>query len=908
MFNLNKDLDRYKGIPPYDSQLYGVYQPLMGWRSKLTSEWVRRNGPLLPDLRIKRILDSHISPGPTKVDEMRDWGFVQPMEAGSGRRPWTAVLRKDIGPSNLVQRVRERVQVFADSNDGRLPQGTDEWLTVLRADDVIGETYPDGSRTMLAEVNDYHRDRLLRKNMSIATVRHEFLSAMQFESQIASLLLWCVEGKAGLKPEMLEQLFGVEAAPPLADVFGSGDPLADIDPLDDGGTLAPVGIVHIYRQLYHDLGTFLGEPVEHVWLAPGTTTELIEVSTRRELVERTLEEALERTAKSERASTTTDELSTALKDQTESSLSVGISQSNTVDLHVYQGTLSADVGIASSRANSREQVQKTLRETSEKVTSELKQSIKSVFRTVTETTDTTSRRHVVSNPGDELLNYELRRKMRRVGVQLQDIGTRLCWQTFVDNPGDSLGLSELVHLTDTAELTNLKEPAKIQPPTSITKRMTVDLMYKPVLGYNNTKSRYEWDESKEYEPGKFIQLGQIRGDPDDDDSQIVIEFRGFKAEPPQTGYEIKSPADIRPIATQGNKIAQHRVITVDNASQTFDLVMQQLHFGNENVIKLDVDLTFWPTPDEISRVDLENATARTAYEEERNIAIRRAYVENVRARIKDASAIKSRPSWDLREEERTVIYRNLLKQLMLGSQTPSDQESHRRLAHVRSEIIRSIFDIDAMLYFVAPEWWMPRNLPAKLELEVDLDALPPPAGQEAVKLTEADTVSFGGSAARRDANYMITEASTPAKLGSSLGWLLQLDGDNHRNAFLNSPWVKAVIPVRPGRETAALNWLRTVESQPEDGWNDLYKGADSDFVGKKLGEVLRIIAERLSEQNRGIDQTLAADKVFEEGFSPLGAAFDAAADPDKPFSQWISIIPTEQIVAVPYEPTSLLDP
>ena len=41
--------------------------------------------------------------------------------------------------------------------------------------------------------------------------------------------------------------------------------------------------------------------------------------------------------------------------------------------------------------------------------------------------------------------------------------------------------------------------------------------------------------------------------------------------------------------------------------------------------------------------------------------------------------------------------------------------------------------------------------------------------------------------------------------------MLQLDGDNLRNAFLNAPWVKAVIPIRPGKEEAAINWLQGVE-------------------------------------------------------------------------------------------------
>src|SRR5581483_10540979 len=62
-----------------------------------------------------------------------------------------------------------------------------------------------------------------------------------------------------------------------------------------------------------------------------------------------------------------------------------------------------------------------------------------------------------------------------------------------------------------------------------------------------------------------------------------------------------------------------------------------------------------------------------------------------------------------------------------------------------------------------------------------------------------------------------------AKLGSSLGWLLQLDGDNLRNAFLNAPWVKAVIPIRPGKELAALNWLMHAHVEGTDGIDARYQ-------------------------------------------------------------------------------------
>jgi hypothetical protein len=59
-------------------------------------------------------------------------------------------------------------------------------------------------------------------------------------------------------------------------------------------------------------------------------------------------------------------------------------------------------------------------------------------------------------------------------------------------------------------------------------------------------------------------------------------------------------------------------------------------------------------------------------------------------------------------------------------------------------------------------------------------------------------------------------------LGSSLGWLLQLDGDPLRSAFLNSPWVKAIIPIRPGKGEAAINWLTLAHVAGATGLDSAY--------------------------------------------------------------------------------------
>lgn len=181
-------------------------------------------------------------------------------------------------------------------------------------------------------------------------------------------------------------------------------------------------------------------------------------------------------------------------------------------------------------------------------------------------------------------------------------------------------------------------------------------------------------------------------------------------------------------------------------------------------------------------------------------------------------------------------------------------------------------------------------------------------GQADFHLTDKDLGKWD-DIEKGDDNYKITEDSTLAKLGSSLGWLLQLDGDNLRNAFLNAPWVKVVIPIRPGREKAALNWLESIEGHENDGWDRSYVGGDdAEFLGKKIGEVLEIITDRMEKENGDIKNVLEADKVFEHGFYHLAGSFDAGLPANQVFSQWVSVLPTDQIVTVEYVPTNLLEP
>jgi hypothetical protein len=293
--------------------------------------------------------------------------------------------------------------------------------------------------------------------------------------------------------------------------------------------------------------------------------------------------------------------------------------------------------------------------------------------------------------------------------------------------------------------------------------------------------------------------------------------------------------------------------------------------------------------------------------------------------------------------------------LSAGIQMPDD-----RTRHVVAELINAIFDVDKMLYFVAPEWWRPRLHHSHQQLEgvksaplkfaslasKALDTIVKTAvsvqfaKKESANLTlprlNASTVGWGGVAENSRDNYYITEDSEPAKLGSSLGWLLQLDGDNMRNAFLNAPWVKAVIPIRPGREQAAINWLKGVEGFNGIGDTDLYRTSNPNekdsngnpLDGQKLIDVLMDLAKKIEKKHAegivngkypkqddiadpelvdagNVVTSTPIDRVYEHGFYALKDGFRANVNGNyEIFDQWIEILPTDQIVPVPvkYDP------
>lgn len=912
------DLTNYTSILPYASEIFGVYQPMIGWRAKRKILRFRVG----VDENHRSLLQSFA----TNYAGVSDATFVPSDCAvtvgsiGVGRLASTR-LAPDQG-SVLLTTIAQKLP--PDS-----PPRGEEWRQFINPDilqsvlerDVVSHftmLYNEECRQLHSDANQvydraagsaYGFRRLPDALVASDSIALDIRAKLNRESALAGALTGLLD--QGLYAQV-ESLFYVSPVVDLAaenkriaDLLSSDDPFASFDPNHDIGrvSLSPLGIVHLFREYFFELDTFLGTPTGHVWLSPGSTVELIEVSTRRVYVEKIIEQSTETTKKVESSRTDHDEISEAVKQDNKTDLKLGASLTVNQSWGTGNATATASLNMDNTQQTARENTHKRMREQTEKLSSEIKQNYKSTFKTVTETTDTSSKRYLLTNTTQDLINYELRRKMRQVGVQVQDIGTYLCWETFVDEPGRNLGLSNLVNISKPADLAVVPDQSEIVLPPDKPISFTANLVW----NFDNTR-RFNG-------PDGYLPLDN-----------------GVPVPPAPDGYKVRDPntiIDVFQMSGSGEDFSGTWAFKGKILGTSYVSVGPWIGPGGmkwDETINFVVGGVVWFTPDAAKRKEIADAnaariaagSAATAANER---ATKAAFVTAAKVRIEQASGINTRKYEDLREEERIIVYRALIGALMsdvlyhLPESTTNDQTRH-----VLSELLNSIFDIDKMLYFVAPEWWKPRKHYHQY------------LASSSNASTFADNLTNWSDLESREDNYYITEKSQYARMGSSLGWLLQLDGDDLRNAFLNAPWVKAVIPIRPGKELEASNWLQQMHIEGTDGLGDLYQGAPAELaaIRTELGVVDVTIADaiaslcarvaakhrlelqvgRYPKEEINDDNRVSAtpiDKVYEHGFYPLKDSFRAiTGDAFEVFDQWVEVLPTDQVVPVPvkYDPAT----
>lgn len=946
---------QFVGRLPYASEMLGIYRPMIGWnsqrkRNRLINSYVAG----LPGT-LRQVIPSFV---PDVAIAWTDPGFAGDDVAA---KPGSVRDRPQLRASSMFSSYL--FNGIAEQLDTRFgpagPERDEDWRAIddeLIAD-VLQGSVVDQWRGDLAkrqrEIEEAHEAGLITdRGQALRQTQREFEQALEDESRLGGVLLALVQNE---KFPTLNELFLDKKHSTSAAVVANQlrlienritDPFEQFDPAIGlpGVSVSPIGIVHLFRQYFFEFETFLGTPVSHVWLSPGSTVELIESSTRRTTVERTVSTDFESRTQTETSQKEQDELSEAVKSDNRSDSKLGFSTTATQSWGTGSVTATASLNLDSTQQLAREDIHKRIREQSEKISTDIRNRYQTTFKTVTETTDVSSKRYVLANTTHELINYELRRKMRRVGVQVQDIGTFLCWETFVDEPGAALGLSNLVHIAKPADLAPQPDQNEIPRPPDLDRPFTVTAQW----GYDGAML-----VGKE---GPAVPGGPVVPP----HFKLTTASANIQIEP---GYRIaEQPGDwmylgVRQI--QGDQGQRWGFVGIVRNQQDIEIGVLPYDWGSPNPNApslrrtpswdepvgwtLAGQLKLVPTDDKLAEVALANQKITDAKEaakrkEERDT--KTAFYTAVQERVDQASTIRTRKFEDLREEERTVVYRALIRDLM-AKNPESDKDNYDvadgeddarlELRHVYSTVLNSIFDIDKMLYFVAPEWWKPRRHYSQY------------FGDSAISMGEAE-VGWSDNEWRID-NYYITAKSEPARLGSSLGWILQLDGDDNRNRFLNAPWVRAVIPIRPGKEVAAMNWLKKAGVEGIDGLGDDYAevseraeittGLDDAGIPHSdpptIEDALRYLCLRVSEKHAestevslypdrpGIPDedkvySTPVDKVYEHGFYPLERSFrfdpreqPADTQTSKNFqciAQWTEILPTDQVVpvSVVYDP------
>ena len=671
------DLSDYTSVLPYASEMFGVYQPLLGWKSKRIEDRfaaghandlaaiiakLKSRFTGLVDIRYaqNRVAIS-IEPGVLAGGKLRTFDSVVLERVGAklppydklGPAAWAAVITKDFIETTLKKDV---VAFYTKAYDD------------LQRTEVV-------ARAAASAVD--------RKNLQTAAFEHQ----LRYESSVAGALLHLVTQK---DHTVLREIFYTskddsDAAAELirrAQTGGGVDAVLGIDNLDPTDrqqlacvVLSPIGVVHLFRQYFFELDTFLGTPVSHVWLSPGSTVELIEIQTRRTIVEKTLETTLESLTKSETTTTTQDEISEAVKQDNQTDVKFGASvQASYASI---QATSSFDYG--NSQQMAREATHKQMRQQTEKLSSEIRKNFKSTFKTVTEESDFSSTKHTMANTSNELVNYELRRKMRQVGVQVQDIGTFLCWQTYVDDPGRDLGIAKLIHIAKPADLDSIPHPEEIPllQPFQEEKLVTI-----PFISIDGTNAD---NEGEVYLDGVEV-----------DDSEWFGSLEKIQSDFPQKFVSPKANYVLEDVEfdAQGKPVSLSRKGALPSDG-SFTLHLHSADFQGQNSVQVKVILHWAPTPAANADITAKNQEALASFKEAEKTAYHKAFVDTVKDRVTIASKIRTRPGDDLRDEERIVVYRRLIQDMLLKDVDLPDD----RTRHVTAELLNAIFDVrqDALL-------------------------------------------------------------------------------------------------------------------------------------------------------------------------------------------------------------------
>lgn len=569
-------------------------------------------------------------------------------------------------------------------------------------------------------------------------------------------------------------------------------------------TLSPIGIAHLFRQLYFDAGSGTG-PVEHAFtLAPLEQLEVIQEVTRRESSERTEVFGTESTLEKQAEQTTTEEISDQVQSNMRRDIQVGVSATASANFGVWGGSSTASLNYEQSREHARETASTRSTTETKRASEIIRKTYSLTVKTFSELNERSTIKRVIRNDGPVPVNYGLRRVMRTILVKLQALGPRLVWQTHIREPGAQLALSKMVMFRDADSLAPTTAPTA--PPRPVG---GIETGSQKVRVLRTTTPAF-FTVTIPQDPLRRI-LGLTINSVTDTDPTDEERPPGVPVAT-STGEPVLGP-DGQPVAV----------------AFRFPVV------GDGWALEVEYSLVYEPSAEALSQWEEQVRAAQAAWDAQKADEA----IERARRLITAKSRIRPRPAADLRDEERYEILGRFIAN-SFGHLPPSGLP-----APAEMELFQRYFETSALFYWVHPSWWVPRH-----------------------------SVNRG--------EYEVTDDSEPAPFGRSLGWLIQLDGDRRRNEFLNSPWIRACLPLRPGVEREALQWL----AERVEGTNGFSLAAET-----PLASLLAAVEAQREQERLGAP---GPDFVTLDGDIPPGREESVTAYPV--VDEFTVTVPTEGFI------------
>lgn len=514
--------------------------------------------------------------------------------------------------------------------------------------------------------------------------------------------------------------------------------------------LSPIGIAHFYRQMYFNADEGVGPIEEAFTVAPAETLEVVYESTRRQIQEESMElgsETVSETAEEvKNLDEVSDKVSSMIQRDSTAAMSANANVSASGSIGVWSVSAGASFGVNSSLSSSSQRA-------TENVARRLKETTKRASERITKsfTVKTRSLTEVTTSS-------TTRRVIANPGSQPVSYGLRRVYRRVkvkVQSLGPRLVWQLYVRNPGVglarSKFVHFMESDPIADPSAPPATKPY-----PAGGTDtgSTSASLKYDSTRKYYVTLVVRTGSDR-------RVTAVSIDSI------TDLEGGGKEDYAPSARNDVQWGQ----SFDASTNTFTVNIGVLP-GDAQSVQVSYTYIYDPGPDVIAAWETERQAAQEAFKKAEAEARAKALAEKFereKALITERSKIRPRPANDLRREERYEVMNRMINHLF-GRSTQGDVPQP-----IEIELFHRYFDVDGMFMYMHPSWWKPRYSPVKTGL------------------------------ARRA--YEITAESEPAPMGSSLGWVLQLDGDTRRNEFLNSPWVRTCLPIRPGREREAVEWL-----------------------------------------------------------------------------------------------------